>query len=107
VAGAFQRDELIAAHGADYLLPDLLDQLAAPDCARLGSFWDRCGIYYVERSRRWTTDPTRGRADAAHHAPDRAVVSTLEIGRPDDIPLAFDGRSRTARKLVMSVPTRL
>ena len=75
--GAFQRDELIAAHGADYLLPDLLDQLAAPDCARLGSFWDRCG------RRRWTTDPTRGRAD---------VVSTLEIGRPDDIPLAFDGR---------------
>jgi hypothetical protein len=31
--GAFQRDELIAAHGAV--------------CARLGSFWDRCGIYYV------------------------------------------------------------
>ena len=46
--GAFQRDELIAAHGADYPLPDLLDQLAAPDCARLGSFWDRCGVYYVE-----------------------------------------------------------
>jgi hypothetical protein len=88
--GAFQRDELIAAHGADYPLPDLLDQLAAPDCARLGSFWDRCGVYYLSRSRGWTTDPTRGRADAAHHTPDRAVVSTLEIGQPDDIPLAFE-----------------
>ena len=45
---AFQRDELVAAHGADYPLPDLLDHLAAPGCGRLGSFWDRCGVYYVE-----------------------------------------------------------
>ena len=49
--GAFQRDELIAAHGADYLLPDLLDQVAAPDCARLGSFWDRCGRSDVRRTK--------------------------------------------------------
>ena len=45
---AFQRDDLVAANGADYPLPDLLDHLAAPGCARLRSSWDRCGVYYVE-----------------------------------------------------------
>jgi len=34
---AFSRDELIAAHGADYAMPNLLNQLAAPTCSRLGS----------------------------------------------------------------------
>jgi hypothetical protein len=37
---AFDRDELIAAHGADYPMPDLLSLVA--------SQWDRCGAYYVE-----------------------------------------------------------
>jgi hypothetical protein len=45
---AFARDELIAAHGADHAMPNLLDRLAAPDCPRLGSQWDRCGVHYVE-----------------------------------------------------------
>jgi hypothetical protein len=45
---AFARDELIAAHGVDYPMPNLLDRLAAPDCPRLGSTWDRCGAHYVE-----------------------------------------------------------
>jgi hypothetical protein len=45
---AFARDELIAAHGADYAMPNLLDRLAAPSCVRLGSNWDRCGVHYVE-----------------------------------------------------------
>jgi hypothetical protein len=45
---AFARDELIAAHGADHAMPNLLDRLAAPDCPRLGSTWDRCGVHYVE-----------------------------------------------------------
>jgi len=45
---AFSRDELIAAHGADYAMPNLLDHLAAPSCSRLGSNWDRCGVNYVE-----------------------------------------------------------
>jgi hypothetical protein len=45
---AFLRDELIASHGADYPMPNLLDQLAAPSCSRLGSHWDRCGVHYVE-----------------------------------------------------------
>jgi hypothetical protein len=45
---AFARDELIAAHGADYAMPNLLNHLAAPDCSRLGSQWDRCGVHYVE-----------------------------------------------------------
>jgi hypothetical protein len=45
---AFTRDELIAAHGADYAMPNLLNHLAAPGCSRLGSQWDRCGVHYVE-----------------------------------------------------------
>jgi hypothetical protein len=45
---AFDRDELIAAHGADYAMPNLLNHLAAPSCSRLGSQWDRCGVHYVE-----------------------------------------------------------
>ena len=45
---AFERSELIAAHGADCPMPSLLDKLAAPGCTRIGSSWDRCGVYYVE-----------------------------------------------------------
>ena len=45
---AFSRDELIASHGADYAMPNLLDRLAAPDCPRLGSTWDRRGVHYVK-----------------------------------------------------------
>jgi hypothetical protein len=45
---AFARDELIAAHGEDYPMPNLLNHLAAPGCSRLGSQWDRCGVHYVE-----------------------------------------------------------
>jgi hypothetical protein len=40
--------DLIASHGADYAMPNLLNHLAAPSCSRLGSHWDRCGIHYVE-----------------------------------------------------------
>ena len=45
---AFSRDDLIASHGADYAMPNLLNHLAAPGCSRLGSHWDRCGVHYVE-----------------------------------------------------------
>jgi len=45
---AFSRDALIASHGADYAMPNLLDFLAAPSCSRLCSNWDRCGVHYVE-----------------------------------------------------------
>jgi hypothetical protein len=45
---AFERSELIATHGANCPMPSLLDKLAAPGCARIGSVWDRCGAYYVE-----------------------------------------------------------
>ena len=45
---AFERSELIAAHGADCPMPSLLDKLAAPGCTRIGSSWDRCGVHYVE-----------------------------------------------------------
>ena len=40
---AFSRDDLIATHGANHPMPNLLDRLAAPNCPRLGSTWDRCG----------------------------------------------------------------
>jgi hypothetical protein len=33
---AFSRDELIASHGADCAMPNLLDHLAAPSCSKLG-----------------------------------------------------------------------
>ena len=45
---AFLRDDLIATHGADHPMPNLLNHLAAPGCNRLGSHWDRCGVHYVE-----------------------------------------------------------
>ena len=45
---AFLRDDLIASHGADQPMPNLLNHLAAPSCNRLGSHWDRCGVHYVE-----------------------------------------------------------
>jgi len=45
---AFSRDDLIATHGADHPMPNLLNHLAAPGCSRLGSNWDRCGVHYVE-----------------------------------------------------------
>ena len=45
---AFSRDELIASHGADYAMPNVLNHLAAPSCSRLGSNWDRCVAHYVE-----------------------------------------------------------
>jgi hypothetical protein len=45
---AFSRGHLIASHGADYAMPNLLNHLAAPSCSRLGSHWDRCGVHYVE-----------------------------------------------------------
>jgi hypothetical protein len=43
---AFRRDELIAAHACP--MPSLLERLAAPGCARVGSQWDRCGVHYVK-----------------------------------------------------------
>ena len=45
---AYSRDELIALHGADRAMPDLIDHLAAPGCPRIGSNWDRCGAHFVE-----------------------------------------------------------
>jgi hypothetical protein len=44
---AFSRNDLIASHGADCAMPNLLNHLAA-SCSRLGAYWDRCGAHYVE-----------------------------------------------------------
>jgi hypothetical protein len=44
---AFSRTELVALYGAEYPLPNLLDHLAMPGCAKIKSQWDRCGVYYV------------------------------------------------------------
>jgi hypothetical protein len=49
--GAFSRDDLIASHGADYAMPNLLNHLAAPNCSRLGPHWDRCGCITSSQSR--------------------------------------------------------
>jgi hypothetical protein len=43
----FSRADLIANYGAEYPLPDLLDNLALPGCSRTKNQWDRCGVYYV------------------------------------------------------------
>jgi hypothetical protein len=45
---AYSRDELFALYGSDRVMPDLLNDLAAPDCSKIGSNWDRCGAYFVE-----------------------------------------------------------
>ena len=45
---AFNRDELIAFHGATCAMPSLLNELAKPGCVRLANQWDHCGVYYVE-----------------------------------------------------------
>jgi len=45
---AFRRADLVARHGADYAMPTLLKDLAAPDCSKTDDHWDRCGVYYVE-----------------------------------------------------------
>jgi len=45
---AFDRDGLIASHGPDRLLTDLLGELASPNCGKVGHHWDRCGAYFVE-----------------------------------------------------------
>jgi hypothetical protein len=45
---AYQRAELLAAHGPACPMPSLLNHLAAPGCPRLGSYWGRCGVHYVE-----------------------------------------------------------
>ena len=44
---AFRRADLVARHGADYAMPTLLKDLAAPDCSKTDDQWDRCGVYYV------------------------------------------------------------
>ena len=52
---AFRRADLVASHGADRAMPTLLERLAAPGCPRLGSQWDRCGVYYINpiEGREW------------------------------------------------------
>jgi hypothetical protein len=49
---AFLRDDLIASHGADYPMPNLLNHLAAPGCSRLGRIWGIAGRN-TERGVRW------------------------------------------------------
>ena len=49
---AFLRDDLIASHGADYPMPNLLNHLAAPSCSRLGRIWGIAGRN-TERGVRW------------------------------------------------------
>ena len=48
---AFSRDDLIASHGADYAMPNLLNHLAAPSCSRLASNWIGAGCTTSSRLR--------------------------------------------------------
>jgi hypothetical protein len=43
----FNRAELVTTYGLEFPLPNLLEQLAAPDCSRRGNQWDRCGAYFA------------------------------------------------------------
>jgi hypothetical protein len=45
---AFDRGELVATHGGDRLLPDLLKDLAKPRWAQSRESWDHCGAHYLE-----------------------------------------------------------
>jgi len=47
---AFSRRELIARHGTECPMPDVLVHLARLDCDRLDTTWDRCGIHTHGRS---------------------------------------------------------
>jgi hypothetical protein len=75
---AFPRDDLIASHGADYAMPNLLNHLAAPSCSRLGSHWDRCGVHYVSRSR------ARGNRSCEPRPACDSTRSTSASSRPPD-----------------------
>jgi hypothetical protein len=44
---AFSRAELLAMYGAECPLPTLLNHLAMPDCSKINTHWNRCGVYYV------------------------------------------------------------
>jgi len=44
--GQLSRDRLIAEHGADIVLPDLLPRIAA--CPRAGRMHDPCGAIYAD-----------------------------------------------------------
>ena len=48
---AFSRDDLIASHGADCAMPNLLNDLAAPSCSRLASNWIGAGCTTSSRLR--------------------------------------------------------
>jgi hypothetical protein len=44
---AFDRDELIATHGSNIGMVELLRMLTAPGCSKVERHWDRCGAYYI------------------------------------------------------------
>jgi hypothetical protein len=62
---AFRRDELIAAHGAACPMPSLLEHLAAPGCAKVGSQWkgrtDHLNHEGPRPGRKWLRRFARGR----------------------------------------------
>jgi hypothetical protein len=92
---AFQRDELIAAHGAACPMPSLLERLAAPGCARTGKQWDRCGVYYVDPVESPAIVPppqlTRPRSTTCGRwgLRPRRFVSGVEINRPAPLSMVF------------------
>jgi hypothetical protein len=59
---AFSRDDLIAAHGANYAMPNLLNHLAAPSCGRLGCHGIAAACTTSSRLRARTYELTGGDA---------------------------------------------
>src|SRR5262249_50405116 len=90
---AFSRDDLIASHGADCAMPNLLDHLAGPSCSRLGSNWDRCGVHYVEpietdrrgRESLWQTATRRRERERWRRSP-RAGGGSSAVEQPASPP---------------------
>ena len=81
---AFSRDELIASHGPDCAMPNLLDHLAAPSCSRLGSNWIGAGCTTSSRS--------RARCSSFDGTPGGATTgTTLGQFRLDDAPALLEG----------------
>ena len=76
---AYRRDELLAAHGPACPMPSLLNHLGAPGCPRLGSYWDRCGVHYIEPIA--GGGGHRGRRSAVPLSDLRVVVGGLQEGK--------------------------
>ena len=71
---AFNRDELIAQHGADLPLPELLSLVAPPGCPRVGSRWGPLWGLLRRADREQAVRP-----DGYHHASNRDSMTSAGV----------------------------